>query len=529
MENKFKLELDGSIDLNSINTSVVLCLSTEFLIDLVGDVFKKHLSHNVLEDLMTEFTEAVDKSTDIAFSSFEEWNAYKSQIFMSILDIVKRVDEVLTNNNFITRGDVVESVQMELNGFAMSLGGIIVDWTSLDLGSVTVKPAYIDTLLEQLALVNECFVLCKLAHAKLDFTPIDISPLRNKFIDEKLNSLEKVTSSAEKSFNGDYDNIISDIMSMNSKFYSISNDSITDSEKAEKARKLVRGLNSHKKLLDRLENKLTKGNELKRQLTLHKNKLASSLEDQNKIFDEDLINKPEERDLIETNRSNLILVTDQYTKAIDSAVNRINTLEENISTRYKKLDLLETSLKSSIPTEGEMKKFSQIIYKFQELAIKLQQAKTNIADLEIKNLIEVTIPGLDSLAQCGKDLKELYMRNTLLSAIFKTVDVIFDFADSSNKAERVKNMLVVNDCLEKYNKLALKMSDDFFNARKVANDTIRNIAMTMCKNYTKKAMKDIIQSIEVAYKGMNDYIIGLDNDNKSQIELINLILTIENE
>ena len=443
MENKFKLELDSSIDLNSINTSVVLCLSTEFLIDLVGDVFKKYSSNEKLKDLLTEFTVAVDKSTDINFSDFDKWNTYKSGVFMSILDIVKRCDEILTDSKVISQGDVVESVQMELNGFAMSLGGVIVDWTSLDLGSVTVKPAYIDTLLEQFALVNECFVLCKLARAKLDFTPIDITPLRNKFIDEKLNSLDKVTSSAEKLFDGDYDNIISNIMSMNSKFYSISNDSITDSEKAEKARKLVRGLNSHKKLLDRLENKLTRGNELKRQLTLHKNKLASSLEEQNKIFDEDLVNKPEERDLIETNRSNLAMITDQYTKAIESAVNRINLLEEKIANRYKMLDLLETSLKSSIPTEGEMKKFSQIIYKFQELAIKLQQANANITDLEIKNLIEVSIPGLDSLAQAGKDLKELYMRNTLVSATFKTVDVIFDFADSSNKAERVKNMLVV--------------------------------------------------------------------------------------
>ena len=73
------------------------------------------------------------------------------------------------------------------------------------------------------------------------------------------------------------------------------------------------------------------------------------------------------------------------------------------------------------------------------------------------------------------------------------------------------------------------MSEDFFNARKVANDTIRNIAMTMCKNYTKKSMKDIIESIEFAYKGMNDYIITLDEDNKAEIELINLILAIEND
>ena len=73
------------------------------------------------------------------------------------------------------------------------------------------------------------------------------------------------------------------------------------------------------------------------------------------------------------------------------------------------------------------------------------------------------------------------------------------------------------------------MADDFFNARKVANDTIRNIALTMCKNYTKSSMKDIIKSIDKAYKAINDYVEALDSDNKAEIELINLILAIENE
>ena len=68
---------------------------------------------------------------------------------------------------------------------------------------------------------------------------------------------------------------------------------------------------------------------------------------------------------------------------------------------------------------------------------------------------------------------------------------MLDFAESENKGERVKNMLFVNNALEKYLKLSLKMAEDFSGCRKIANDTIRNIAMMMCKPYTRKNLDEM--------------------------------------
>lgn len=526
MESKFKLRLDRSIDINTIGSATVLCLSSEYLIDLIKDVFKKHNDVADIDKFLDEFTGYMEGLYDVSFTSFNAWIVNKTSVFMSILNVVSKLDEHLTSKGVISKGELSNSLQTDFNEFVMSLGSIIVDWETLDLNGATIKQDYIDSTIEQLSLMNESYVLCSLVSNELEMTPIDTKTYQNSIIENKLKSLNKVTSSAKKTFDGDYDKLLDLIMSMYGKFYKISNEKITDGEKVEKARNLVKDLNLHKKVLDKLENKLTKGNELKRQLTLSKTKLQSNMRDEVARLDAQINEDNENADIYQSKKDSIKLITEEYTKAIESEIKNINELEEEIAKRYKMLDLLNSSLKSSIPTEGEMKKLSAIPFKFQELSNKLENAKSTIADKNIKELISTMITGLKSLVAAGEDLKELYMRNSLVSANFKTIDVILDFAESDNKGEQLKQFLALNSHLDKYSKVSLGISEDFFKCRTLANNTIRNIALTMCKNYTKTSLKEISKQIETCYQGMDEYLDRISDNNKHQINIVKEILSL---
>jgi len=526
MESKFKLRLNKSIDNNSLNSATVLCLSTEYLIDLVRDMFKKYNKDGKVNEYLEEFTGLVNGAYEVSFSNFNAWNLYKSNVFVKMLDLVKRCGEFLTNTADIPAGQVIDSVQGDLNGFVMSLGSLIVDHDCLDLNGAVVKKEYIDSTIEQLTLMSESVMLSGLMNAQLEMTPAEFSMHKNDIVEKKLKSLISVTESARKALDDDLDKLIDLIMSMHKRFYKLSYSKITDAEKVESARKIVKELNPHKKLLDKLENKLTKGNELKRQLKLNKAKLVSNMNDELLRLDEQIKEDEGNADIYENNKISLQFATDTYVVHIDKAINQINKVEEDIAERYKMLDLLHSSLKSSIPTEGEMNKLSAVAHKFQELANKQENAKSTIEDKTIKKLLDATIQGMYALIECGKDLKEIYMRNTLLSSTFKTCDVILDFAESDNKGEKLTKMLVVNKNLDKYTKLSIKMAEDFFACRKIANDTSRNIAMTMCKNYTKTSLKEISKSIELCYAEMDTLLKNLDTANREEIALITELLSL---
>jgi len=526
MESKFKLRLDQSVDLNSINAGTILCLSTEYLIDLIKDVFKKYNKDDKLKNYLEEYTSLVDASYNVSFSNFSAWISHKSNVFVKLLDVVKRCDGELAGRGVCAIGQVVGGVQVDLNEFAMSLGTIVVDYNTLSLNGAVVKKEYIDSTIEQLTLMNESYVLCRLSKMQIEMSPLDLENENNLVTDKKLKSLDTITTSAKNEFDSDGEKLLDDIQSMYLEFYKLSNSKLTDSEKVESARKIVKGLNSHKKLLDKIENKLTKGNELKRQLKIHKNKLLETLESDTQELSESMKNDSANGDIYEQKLATRRFVTDKYVAAIDIAINNINSLEEGVADRYKKLDLLNSSLKAAIPTEGELKKLSAVSYKFQELANKQENAKTTLEDKGLKSIISTTIQGLKALVVAGNDLKEMYLRNSMVSATFKVVDVMLDFAENDNKAIRLKNMIVVNTNLEKYSKLAIKMAEDFFAARKLATDSTRNVAMLMCKPYTKKSLNDIAEQINLCYAKLDELLKTLETCNKEEIDLIKEILSL---
>lgn len=526
MENKFKLRLDSGVDLNSINSATVLCVSSEYLIDLIKDVFKKYNKNGTLNTYLEEFSKLVDKSYDVAFSGFLPWIANKSNAFVSMMDLVKRCDEKLNELEVVTAGQVLDTLQVDLNEYIMSLGSIVVDHTNLDLGNLQIKKEYVDSTIEQLTLMNESHLLSTLSASQIEMTPIDFSEHKNLTIEKKINTLDEVTKSAKNLFDGDYDKLLDVIMSLYTKFYKLSNEKLTDGEKTENARKLIKDLQPHKKLLDKLEDKLTKGNELKRQLLLHKNKLIEVMTEEGRKFDNQLNEDINNADIYKNKKSTLFFSSYEYINSIDLATNEINKLEEDIANRYKTIDLLMSSLKSSIPTEGEMNKLSAIPFKFQELANKQENYKSTTTDDGVKIVINSLVKGFKALVVAGNDLKELYMRNSLVSATFKTVDAMLDFAESENKGERVKNMLFVNNALEKYLKLSLKMAEEFSGCRKIANDTIRNIAMMMCKPYTRKNLDEMYIQMNMCYLKMDKYIKDLEDGNREEINLIKEILSL---
>lgn len=524
--NNIKLQLGVFNDLNDISSAVVSCLTCEYLIDLIRSDLRKYGAETNLKNFIDKFADLIDSTYDVSFSNFTSWQAKKADSTTEFLSLVQELDNYLTEKEIIQERTLVNEIQGKLTEFLLSLSKLKITQEELDLSEVKIDKEYVVKTLEQIRLLDEGMLLSDLSSMQLDFVPLDISKNKHKYIEEKINRLNKITDHCDMTFENNYSKLLNQVVSMYRKFYDVCYGSYTDGEKTEKARNIIKTLNPHRLLLDKLENKLTEANELKRQLSIHVKKLDNALKEKVVSTNQKVKDNAEEHDIYEQELDEMKFAFANYSTQIENAISKVNKVEEKIAKHYKVLDQLEISLKSAIPSEDELNKYSSLGYKFQELLVKLELAKSQAhsSEKELKKTIDTAEYGLGTLVKYSSELKDLYLRNSMLTAIFRAVNDLNDFATSQNKATQLNQINFVAEILAKYSKTEQLFSSDMLAYRKIGNNLIRDISITMGKPINTTSMFQIIDMLDVAIKQINNLQEKLESNHKEQITCMKSIM-----
>lgn len=528
MENKIKLKIGSLTDLNEISTVLVSAISCEYLIDAIRASLRKYSRQIDLEKQISDFAQIIDNSYATSFSGFSSWQNDKSFAHTQMLEFLQSLDGFLTENKIIESKQLQNEIQEDYVKFLTSMSLMKITNEELDLSGVNISKEYLNSALEQLRLLDEGVLIDNLTTMTLEYTPLDTTADKNKFIDRKLTKLNKLIQSANATFDNDYDKLLNQILGMYSKFYNISYNSDTDGEKSEKARKIVKTLSSHRMLLDKLENKLEEANELKRQLKIHASRLETNLDEQKKLVADKSSDNEDINEMENNQLSAKEFVAFDYTNRIEEEIQSLTALQEKIANHYKVLDQLEFSLKGAIPSEDEMARYSSIVHKFKELSIRLEmdKSKPDKPNKELVATINTAITGLRTLSEYAKNFEDLFLRNCMLTAIFRAVNDLNDFAISKNKAEQLNQINFVAKTLGKYNELNQTFGENIVSYRKIANDTIRNISIIISKTINGVNIYEVIDIINVIAKNFEDLYENLDVNHKKQIEVMQEIIRL---
>ena len=528
MDTKYKLNLSKSYSINSLASAVVTSLTAEYLIDISRDELKKYSAKQDLTNFMDRFAELIDESYDVSFSNMEYWLDKKSSTNSDMLKLVVDLDKTLTDKKVISERDIVNEIQDKFNHFVVSLADLIINEDFIDCSRVDLKKEYINSTLEQLRLLDEGVVLSSLMEMQLEFTPLDTKQDKNKFIEKKLSTINRIARNVETTFDTNYGKLLEQITGMYDKFYGICYSDLTDGEKAEKARKVIKEINPYRLVLDDLENKLSKANELKRQLAIHKKHLLENLETKNSEYQNSNADD-EAKELIKASLDSASAVSDSYLSQIEYSVDRINDIEKRITEHYKVLDMLENALKTAVPSEEELKRYSAVIFKVQELLVKLEQNKTQMTkdEKKLKYTNKTAKTGLQAILTYAKEIKDIFMRNSMVVAIFRAVDALEDFATDQNKAIRLKNMQNLTTKISKFNDLQKDFNNDLVTYRRISNDLIRDISITLGKGVNEDSMLSVVDLINTNLTQLQKLSESLQDNNSKQIEVLSSILPDE--
>ena len=237
----------------------------------------------------------------------------------------------------------------------------------------------------------------------------------------------------------------------------------------------------------------------------------------------------EAKELIKASLDSASAVSDSYLSQIEYSVDRINDIEKRITEHYKVLDMLENALKTAVPSEEELKRYSAVIFKVQELLVKLEQNKTQMTkdEKKLKYTNKTAKTGLQAILTYAKEIKDIFMRNSMVVAIFRAVDALEDFATDQNKAIRLKNMQNLTTKISKFNDLQKDFNNDLVTYRRISNDLIRDISITLGKGVNEDSMLSVVDLINTNLTQLQKLSESLQDNNSKQIEVLSSILPDE--
>lgn len=526
---KINLNLCANYSNNKLKSAISNCMLCDHIIEKLGLSIKRFNKEDLdLFYIHEDFKKAIDKSDNVTFSGIEEWEENKVSSYQDCLQVVAALDKLASDEGKINAGELIEEFAEDTQDYSLALSLCDITYEYLDFGTLEVKPEYVDGLLAELRLVDEGQFLTDLGTMKLDMVPLDIKNYRNKFIEQKLKRSWAILDSVEKTLDKEFDRLHDEIADAYRKFYKITYAALDDGEKVDAARKVCKLIPPHRVILDKLENKLTEANELKRQLTIHEKKLMEQKTAKFEEFDATLQEKPYELDAINREKDSLIFVTDEYLDKIKQTKEEINEVEEEISERYKIIDRVEIALKAAIPSENEMKRYSSLTFKFEDLFTRLELAKSQIKDKDkdFTMAINTAVNGLLILAKIGQEGKDVFMRNTLLSAVFNSVNGIYDLVDNKNKSVELSQIKFVTSRLVRYSLLNNSLTKNLQTFRHVCNNAIRDVAMYMGKPFNLATMVDIVDTIDLAIRQIQELVNKLNENHVEQTRLLSDILNV---
>jgi len=256
--------------------------------------------------------------------------------------------------------------------------------------------------------------------------------------------------------------------------------------------------------------------------------VLEELENQKTVAKDRVAEDPSKKDIIEHELDSSIYLTDTYINQIDSIGESLDQLKEKIAEHFNVLDRLENALKSAIPTEEEMKKYSAVSFKLQELIVRLENAKSQVSkeDSEVKTLIDTAVAGLTTMIAYAIDIKELFMRNSLMSASFKAVNSLYDFTNGLDKYTELTQIKDMTVNLSKYSEVYTEFSSKLVEFRELGNNTIRDLSITMGKAINGVNLLEIIGIIDERIQLVQAINNTLIENNEKQYEILNEIMNI---
>lgn len=528
MESKINLQLCANYTSEQLKSAMTECLVGDYIVDKLGQAIKRFNKEDLdLFYVYEGFKKAIENRKDVSFSSLESWKENHISNANNCMEIVGNLDKLACEMDKIKDGELLESFVKDVEEFRTALDSMSVQFEDVSFPEV-VKEEYISNLINQLTLVDEGQFLFELGTMKFDMVPLDINKNRNKFVEKKLRRANAIFDNATKILNNEFKALLSEVSNSYKTSYKIAHATLSDGEKADESRKIHKIIPPHRHILDKLEDKFTEANEIKRQLHIHEQRL---IEQKNQKIEElkTLIEEnPGEKEGYEREMDSIAFVTGEYLASIKTSIERINEIEEVISDRYKILDRVENALKTAIPSENEMKRYSSISFKFEDLYVRLELAKSQVVnkDKDFVKAINTAIMGLGVLINLGLEAKDVFMRNTLLTAIFNSTSGIFDLVENENKSVELTLINFVTTRLVQYSMLDNNFTKDMQLYRHVANTAIRDIAMMMGKPFSIATMLDIIETIDIAIKQIQELVDTVNKNHEEQTLLLGDIFNI---
>jgi len=530
MENKLKLNLCANYSKEALKSAVCNSILCDYIIDKLGLAIKRFNKEDLdLFYIYENFKIAIEKSSQITYSNIVQWEENKVSSYQDCLNIVVVLDGLAADAGKISAGELIEEFQQDCQEYGILLSAVVdVEMNEIKFGQLKIKEEFLTTLKNQLTFVDEGQFLSDLGTMQIEMIPLDTNKYRNRFVEKKLKKINDIHNSVKSILLKDFEKLHDDIAGAYDRFYKIIYAALSDGEKVDASRKVYRLISPHKQVLDKLENKLTEANELKRQLVIHEKSLKNNLNEKLEEFKAILEEKPYEEESINREIDGITFVTDEYIEKIHNANERINTIEQEISDKYDILDRLDNALKAAIPSENEMKRYSNLSFKFEDLYVRLELAKSQLKskDKQFVDAINTAVIGLGVLINLGIEGKDIYLRNSLLSAVFNSVNGMYDIVDNKNKSVELSQIKFVTSRLVKYSILNSNLNKDLQTFRRVCNNAIRDIAMMMGKPFSIGTMLDIVDTIDLAIKQVQELVDTLNHNHVEQTSLLGDILNI---
>jgi len=524
MENKIKLRLTGNYPIDDLRNAVVTGLTYEYLADRLVQVVKN--SKEDLGDIAERLSMNINDSKNVSFANLTEWKNFKMSEFEKLFVIANELTIKFMETESSQLDVLKKSLHEDLNAFIQNLLFLHIDFDVI--GFSNIKPEFVKKVASQIAVIDRTYSMFELISSDVESLPVDVQKFANSVLENKINKLDKMVNALTSKLDNNFVAVNDYLLSAFKKFSSIVYGNALDGEKELKARNVAKNISTYRKTLDKIQDKLTVANELRRQLNISKNKINNEITATLENYDRRIEEVGEDRDILEKEKVDYQFVMNSYIVSIDDIETKVLKLNDDITTQFEMLDKVQGIIHSAIPSESELKRYSSISFKFQELAIKLKMTKSQLVDKpkEITEAFNTAINGFEHLTNVVNQARELFMRNTLMSAIFNSINTIYDLVDDENKAMEIGDIKFVTEQIVTYTENNKQFANQTVDFRKMGNDAIRTFAIIMGRDVSGKNIMEIIDELGIVIDKLNNQLEIMKVNNKEQVMLVQSVLKV---
>lgn len=521
MDKKFRLTLSMDYDNEVLAHSVVSGLIFGYFLDELRDKLAE-IDGISKSDIYEALQNIASDGARVDYTSLKDWTENKDFAKDQLLALTVILDQRFAEANG-NAGEVVAEVSKDLSNFTDKIAKMEFANGFVSTKESGVNEEIISDVLDELRLVSENEFLVSLMGRDLSFEPLQTKSYTNAFIEKKLKKLDSICSKLSSKIDNDYASLEDMVLDIEKRLYKVATNVSTDGEKAEMTNKILKGINVHKQLIDKVEDGLVEATELSRQLTIHEGKLKEA--DVKKLEENRIASASSE----EANKDLLALrvLNSQYRNQIEKTKMKLDTLKLKLEKHRKVVDGVDLALKSAIPSEAELKKYTSIKHRLQDLQNRLEIAGSQVVlNSESKEVLTANKSGLEALIQIYIDGKDVFMRNALLSGIFSSANALYSLGENDDKVIEKSNKKFIGTKLLEYSIKNSNLQKDFRTFRKVGDEVIRDVAIVFGKPITLGSLKEMAEIQELAINQSSQMLEMIEKNHKSEVEILTSILKI---